>query len=165
MLNLKILKINFHSEFDPFYEKTHKLFGVVSCFMHHSAQFNWSAEQISLEMRQSTFLIAKDEALDKVVGFIAFREGLDQIEIMALGVLPEVRRNGCMKQLLVNLLDYSHQQLEEGCKVSKAIVLEVHEQNESAIKLYRNCSLFEIGRRRKYYSDGADALIFSSVQV
>lgn len=164
MLNPKILKINFHSESDPSYWEVMNLFIVVSESVSDKAQFNWSRDLIKSEMFQSKFIVLRGDD-SSVVAFIAFREGIDQIEIMALGVLPVMKQSGLMSQLMSHLLDYSRKWNTSGCEVSKSVVLEVHAANDRAIRLYRRCGLFEVGRRRKYYSDGADALIFSSVKL
>lgn len=42
---------------------------------------------------------------------------------------------------------------------SKTCILEVRASNDTAIKFYNNCKFEKISTRKKYYSDGEDALV------
>ncbi|MXY71468.1 MAG: ribosomal-protein-alanine acetyltransferase, partial [Dehalococcoidia bacterium] len=42
-----------------------------------------------------------------------------------------------------------------------AVTLEVRASNEAARALYRGCGFEEVGERRRYYADGADAVIMT----
>lgn len=157
MLNLKILKLNFLSEFNSFeYEKMRALFCCVAAQVQNRAFFDWTNDLIDSELRQSRFLVL---ALDKeYISFIAYRESADFYEIMALGSHNEHHQKGYAYELLKVLK-------EQACEASKKIILEVHEQNMSAIKLYESAQFKCIGRRSRYYKDLADALIYEWSKV
>jgi len=152
MLNLKILKLNFLSEFKSLeYEKTRALFSQVAAQVQNKAFFNWTNDLIESELKQSHFLVLASE--EDFVSFVAYREGLDFDEIIAIGSHNEHRQKGYAYEILKLLK-------EQAREASKKIILEVHEQNLAAIKLYEQAQFKCIGRRSKYYKDLADALIY-----
>ena len=152
MLNQKILKLNFLSEFKSLeYEKTLVLFSHVAAQVQNRAFFNWTNDLIDSELKQSHFLVLALEG--EYISFIAYRDNLDFYEIMALGSHNEHRQKGYAHELLRVLK-------EQACEASKKIILEVHDQNIAAIKLYESAQFKCIGRRSKYYKDLADALIY-----
>lgn len=143
-----ILKVASTSE----YEDLTQVFLEVYNSVKNKAQFNWPLESIQVELLASQFVICVDSS-QQLCGFISYRESDEQIEIMALGTRPHQRGSQVMSSLLVYLQDYSR-------KASKALLLEVHQENASAIGLYVKCGFKQIGVRKRYYSDGADALTY-----
>lgn len=82
---------------------------------------------------------------NQVVSFICFLVLLDEIELEALYVKPQFRRNGYGLQLL-------HKMFYDAKKLNcKTVFLEVKESNEVAQKLYIKNGFVEIIRRNKYY--------------
>jgi ribosomal protein S18 acetylase RimI-like enzyme len=115
--------------------------------------FNWSDENIEIELRSSRFFVLFDEAKE-IQSFISFRENLDVVEIMALATDPEQKGRGYMTVLLRKFVElYSNKH--------KSIQLEVHDQNLLAIKLYTKCGFSVLRQRKNYYSDGGDAIVFA----
>lgn len=121
----------------------------------NKAEFNWPMENIQIELLMSAFLICRDEQ-NRICGFISYRDNPDVIEIMALGTAPWARRKNVMSLLLRKLQDYSRE-------ASKPLLLEVHSQNRSAIGLYQKAGFKQIGIRKAYYLDRADALTFQYI--
>lgn len=78
---------------------------------------------------------------------------LDEAHITVLAVAPRYQRRGLGKWLLVNLL-------EDACEhpLTRA-TLEVRPSNSLALALYESFGFETLGRRRRYYADGEDALI------
>lgn len=86
-------------------------------------------------------------------GFILVRQVADEAEILTLAVEPEHRRRGAARALLDRASDI----LTAAGTVK--FFLEVSEANTAAIGLYSAHGFRQAGRRRRYYSDGHDALI------
>lgn len=134
------------------YKELTELFSEIYASVANKAQFNWPPENIEIELLLSQFLICRDEH-GRICGFISFRDNGDVFEIMALGTAAWARRKSVMSLLLHDLQDKSR-------KASKGLLLEVHAQNSSAITLYQKMGFKQIGTRKGYYADRADALTF-----
>ena len=70
-------------------------------------------------------------------------------------VLPECRGNGYGKKLVEAI------QKEAKAQGIQNLFLEVRVSNAIAIALYEKCGFKKINIRKKYYSDGEDALIYA----
>lgn len=78
---------------------------------------------------------------------------LDEAHITVLAVDPHYQRRGLGKWLLVNLLG-------DACdRALTRATLEVRPSNSRALALYESFGFETLGRRRRYYADGEDALI------
>jgi len=78
-------------------------------------------------------------------GFIILKPAADQAEIMTIAVSPDMRGAGLGEALIA-----------KGCAALKAIgvsvlFLEVAEDNDAAIALYKKCGFKAMGRRPAYY--------------
>jgi [ribosomal protein S18]-alanine N-acetyltransferase len=88
---------------------------------------------------------------------------LDEAHITVLAIDPRYQRRGLGKWLLVNLLidACDNQRLDpegENCPLTRA-TLEVRPSNSRALALYESFGFETLGRRRRYYADGEDALV------
>lgn len=113
-----------------------------------STSFFWGIEEILSETQHADCWILKQES--SVIGFVLVRDGLDQREITSLALNPQYLGQGHMTRLLRTVLDASQ----------KPTLLEVHESNHQARRLYIRLGGKQIGRRPSYYRDGSAALIF-----
>jgi ribosomal-protein-alanine N-acetyltransferase len=86
-------------------------------------------------------------------GFVLARVAADEAEILTLAVAPGARRQGHGGALLAAAMA---QAVARGATV---MFLEVAEGNAAARALYAMGGFAEAGRRRRYYPDGADALV------
>ena len=86
-------------------------------------------------------------------GFALGRVQASEAEILTLAVLPGARRHGAGRALLYALL------AEAMARGAVEIFLEVAEGNGPARALYAAAGAQEVGRRPRYYADGADALV------
>lgn len=78
---------------------------------------------------------------------------LEEAHITVLAIDPYYQRRGLGKWLLVNLL-------MDACDRSLTrATLEVRPSNSRALALYESFGFETLGRRRRYYADGEDALI------
>lgn len=90
---------------------------------------------------------------DQPLGFALGRVQADQAEILTIAARPDAQRQG-LGRLLLNAL-----MAEARRRGAAEIFLEVAEHNAAARALYAVAGAREVGRRRRYYADGADALV------
>jgi ribosomal protein S18 acetylase RimI-like enzyme len=115
------------------------------------AQFNWDRFQIRDELHKAhTWVIEGSEAL---LAFVCVREAPDFFEITVLATRPVSRNQGHQSQLMRQVLNVAKSK-------KKNVLLEVHEENLSAINFYRKHGFAELPSRKNYYSDGKSALVF-----
>lgn len=86
-------------------------------------------------------------------GMALLRVVADEAEVLTVAVLPEARGQGGGAALLAMALAECERR-----GVVRAF-LEVAPGNTAACALYRRQGFIEIGRRRRYYPDGSDALV------
>ncbi len=120
------------------------------------AVFNWNFENALTELRLAKTLVY--ELSEQPVSFISYRELVDALEITALGTAPNFRRCGYLEALLAKLSAIAAQQ-------DKPIWLEVHELNRAALALYQKWGFVLVQNRKKYYPDGASALVMTREKV
>jgi ribosomal-protein-alanine N-acetyltransferase len=114
----------------------------------------WSEKSFENELdhEQGTFLVAIAEG--HVVGYAGMWLIIDEAHIINVAVLPDYRRKGIARKLIVELLLRAK---EKGAVCS---TLEVRAGNEPAIKLYEAFGYVTVGRRKAYYHDNKeDALV------
>jgi ribosomal-protein-alanine N-acetyltransferase len=92
---------------------------------------------------------------DAPLGFALVRIAADEAEVLTLGVLPDWRRRGEGGALVGMVRDAAV------ARGATRLFLEVATANQAALSLYRSCGFVEIGRRRRYYPDGGDALVLA----
>lgn len=86
-------------------------------------------------------------------GFVLARAAAGEAEILTLAVAPVARRRGLGAALLAAAMGAAR------ARGAEAMFLEVSEGNAPARALYRSFGFAEVGRRRRYYPDGSDALV------
>ena len=89
-------------------------------------------------------------------GYVAFRYGGGESELLRLAVDPAERRRGVARTLVESGLERLR-----GTEKVQACFLEVRPDNVGAIACYVALGFQRTGRRKAYYRDGADALIYS----
>ena len=119
----------------------------------HAASFpeaeRWGADAITLMLEMpGAFGLHGPGA-----GFVLARVAADEAEILTLAVVPEARRQGQGGALLAAAM------AQAAAHGARAMFLEVSEGNDAARALYAAAGFAEAGRRRRYYADGADALV------
>jgi ribosomal-protein-alanine N-acetyltransferase len=93
------------------------------------------------------------EANGAPTGFVLARAVANEAEILAIGVSALYRRNGIARRLL------QAAGASAGDRGAQALFLEVADDNEAAGKLYESQGFRLAGRRKRYYSNGQDALL------
>lgn len=87
-------------------------------------------------------------------GFVVYRIVMDEMEIITIGVAPEMRRGG-IASAMISIIEKDA--LYQGVK---KIFLEVASTNTPAQKLYEQSGFKRVGVRPKYY-DGVDAILMA----
>jgi ribosomal-protein-alanine N-acetyltransferase len=119
----------------------------------HAASFppgeTWGPDAIAFQLAiQQAFGLLHPDG-----GMLLARVTADDAEILTMAVLPEKRRRGIGRTLLAAGMR------EAASRGASALFLEVSISNQAARDLYRAAGFAEVGRRPRYYSDGADALV------
>ena len=83
----------------------------------------------------------------------------EEAEVLTLAVVPAGRRHGLGGALLDAALR------ETRNRGAHVVFLEVSEANRAARRLYAAAGFVEVGRRRRYYADGADALVLRAALI
>src|SRR6266540_1370431 len=92
-----------------------------------------------------------------VVGYICPMLLLDEGHILNVALRKEFRGQGLGKLLVENVLRECR---ERGASF---VSLEVRPSNTAALSLYKALGFVEIGRRKKYYENGEDALLMEYI--
>lgn len=112
----------------------------------------WSQASIEREIEagQSFGLFGRSKDL---LAFILMRELEEAWDVQILATRQDHQRQGLMGQLL--------EQVVKVKPAAKALWLEVHGQNLPAQKFYKKHGFREVGRRPRYYRDGAEGILYS----
>ncbi len=95
----------------------------------------------------------KDEVRQSVIGYVCFRNMIDESELLNIGVHPDHKRMGIGEKLMQFYIDFSRQ------RGTKTFYLEVNSSNQSAIRLYQLFSYQSSGIRKNFYQGKFDALL------
>ena len=115
----------------------------------------WSYDNILNEIKNenSEFLVCIYD--NEIIGFGGIRITLDIAELMFIVIRKDFRNQGIAKLLLNTFIQIAKE------NSLSCIQLEVNENNEYAIKLYRDFDFKEVGLRKKYYMNKYDAILFT----
>ena len=91
--------------------------------------------------------------IDPRGGMVLARTIMDEAEILTIGVVPPARRQGLGAELLRAAMDRA------AALDARSMFLEVAEHNATARALYTRMGFAEVGRRKRYYANGDDALV------
>lgn len=124
----------------------------------HAESFDapWGEAEFArlLDLPTSTALVAGSSQAP--AGFILLQIAGDAAEVLTIAVRPERRRGGVGRALLSAGLDAARR------AGAASLILDVSEANAPARALYASLGFTEIARRKRYYADGADALVLET---
>jgi ribosomal-protein-alanine N-acetyltransferase len=118
----------------------------------HAASFRrgWSEDEFRTMLGDRQAVVAhRAMAGSKLVGFIVSRKAVDESEILSVAVAGSAQGRGLGGKLL-----HLHLCRLVGLGVRK-VFLEVDENNEPAIRLYKRAGFEQVARRAGYYRDDA----------
>jgi len=98
------------------------------------------------------FWVARAERGEPPVAFLLAWAVADELHLMHIATHPTERRRGAGRALMEALLAHAAE------VNSRLVLLEVRRTNRAAIRLYRSFGFAAMGVRRRYYSDGEDAV-------
>ena len=102
-----------------------------------------------------TVLYLVAEVDGKVVGYAAASIVADIAELQRIAVDPGHRRTGLATDLLAAITQRARD------ADADRVLLEVREDNAGALRFYAAAGFGEIARRRRYYRDGATAVVLA----
>jgi len=120
---------------------------ILSQIHHESFKHGWSDGELGKLISNDiyTCLIAQ-ERTSQPIGFILYRNIVDEAEIITIAIAKSARRKGIGEKLL----ETSIRNLQFA-RVTKYF-LEVDETNQSAINLYKKFNFRPVGKRQGYYA-------------
>ena len=107
--------------------------------------WNYNILKEELESENSKYIIAKLD--DEIIGFAGIKLVMDEADIMNIVTKKSYRNQGIGTLLLENLISIC-----QNLNLS-SISLEVNEDNQTAIHLYKKLGFKEIGIRKNYYKN------------
>lgn len=117
----------------------------------------WSEKMFLEEMANplSSCFVAKmgRDPNSSVIGFICFREVLDESELLHLCVHPQYRQKGVGKRLMQFYIDFC---LQRGIRT---FYLEVDPSNQPALNLYKLFSYQSLKVRKNFYPKRREGLV------
>ncbi|MEQ1721866.1 MAG: GNAT family N-acetyltransferase [Pseudobdellovibrio sp.] len=116
----------------------------------NKAYYNWPKAKLFSELEVATSLVL--ELDHQIVSFICYRDMGDVFEISVLATSLQQQKKAYQQRLLEFLMDIA-------AKQRRPIFLEVHSQNQNAVRLYQKMGFILVNVRKKYYSDLSDALV------
>jgi ribosomal-protein-alanine N-acetyltransferase len=113
----------------------------------------WSPRSFEKALQDEKTDVLVAQSAGRVVGFgVAYAVG-DEGEIATLAVDGTARGQGLGERIVRALLELCNR------RGARKVFLEVRVSNSSAQRLYERCGFVEVGRRRRYYADGEDAIV------
>ena len=99
----------------------------------------------------SVFYLSEEET-SEISGYAVFYDTFDSIDLFEIAISKEKQGKGYGNTLLSYTADIF-------CKNGRKIFLEVNENNEKAIRLYKKNGFEEISVRKNYYGNNQNAVI------
>ena len=116
----------------------------------------WTRGEFEKELTRSysVLRVLRQSLRDPVCAFANYWHVVDELQVMNIATLPEMRRRGHASALLLDLIQTAHE------RRARFVTLEVRRSNDAARALYRKFGFEEQGVRQHYYSDnGEDAVV------
>lgn len=122
----------------------------------HAFPDPWPAAILGHELSHPrSFVLVACPAGAPAAGYVSFRQGVDEAELLRLAVAAPERRRGVGRSLVEAGLRRLRAARFSSC------FLEVRPDNTAALALYESMGFEPTGRRRAYYRDGTDALVYA----
>ena len=102
----------------------------------------WTLEQFTADLNSATTNYLFLEVQEELVGFISYRQILDEVEIDEVLIFKEYQHQGFGYQLMQKFLKVAFE------KQVQTIFLEVRQSNLPAIHLYEKCGFKQIAKRK-----------------
>jgi ribosomal-protein-alanine acetyltransferase len=119
----------------------------------------WDAEAFRRELLlpHARLRVVEGGASFAIAAFAVWWHVVDEVHLLNIVVAPELRRAGVARALMEAMIDDARR------ADARALELEVRAGNAPAIALYTAYGFAILGRRKRYYADGEDALLMERV--
>ncbi len=122
----------------------------------------WSEKHFVAELEGNQFshifAVPHPQRGEGLIGYICAWVVFEEVRLLNLAVLPEFRRLGIAKRLIVEVLGLANQ------KKCQRGLLEVRESNSAAIHLYKSLNFKEYSRRKSYYTNPVEDAILMRLE-
>ena len=119
---------------------------------------SWTQKQIQDSIESKSNICFGVFESEQLVSYAISQDSIDDINLLLIATKQNQKNKGYAKLLMQHLDDMSTKQ-------NKTFSLEVKSTNTVAIGLYQKFGFKTIHIRKKYYKDGADALIMFKQNV
>ena len=115
----------------------------------HGSSFHrgWGEGEFEIMLGETNTLVHRLRLGRKTVGFAISRIGADEAEILSIAIDPHCRGQGLSHNLLLTHLGHL------AGRGVRTIFLEVEENNQPALSLYKRTGFAVVGRRERYYQE------------
>lgn len=117
----------------------------------------WGADSVAGEITGGGRIVRVAETTSGILGWSSTSVVAETADLLRVAVEPSARGRGLGRVLVDDVLRHA------GDAGAERVLLEVAEPNTPARALYAATGFREIHRRRRYYADGADALVLERV--
>ncbi|MEO0075390.1 MAG: ribosomal protein S18-alanine N-acetyltransferase [candidate division WOR-3 bacterium] len=119
-----------------------------------SFAFPWQRSFFEYDLAQNNryCLVAKKD--ERVVGYANLWHFADELQLANIAVSKKFRRQGIGSALLNQVIEIAK------AKKCQSVFLEVRVSNITAQKLYEKFNFQPVFKRKRYYPDGEDAIIY-----
>lgn len=117
----------------------------------------WPPASLTGELGTPGRIVRVALASEAIVGWSSTSVVADTADLLRVAVAPAARRLGLGRVLVDDVMACA------SAAGAERVLLEVAESNAAARALYATTGFREIHRRRRYYADGADALVLERV--
>lgn len=105
----------------------------------------WTRDQFAESLAAGHDALLARDTTGRLVAYGVTLTAVDDVDLLTLGVVPEMQRQGYGAALLGELMARAK------ARQAQRMVLEVRAGNRPALALYERLGFVEIGRRRGYY--------------
>ena len=117
---------------------------------------SWGADSVRASFVASRVTVLLGGAgTNSPAGFALWRDLGEEAEILTLGTADTVRRRGLGAALLAAMIDAARS------GGAHRMFLEVNAGNKAGLALYQQAGFRDVGTRKRYYADGADARVMA----
>lgn len=117
----------------------------------------WTADSLRSQLVKSDSRCTVAVEDDRIIGFLAFEQVLDEGSIIEVAVHPDCRRKGIARSLITSAI-----QSAEGLNT---VFLEVRESNTPAVGLYESLGFERIGVRKGYYQKPKEDAVIMNLSI